>query len=114
MSAEMHYLRRGYTPAYRTTEINGLDTISVWTPTSSTRLTLTGISISSNLGGTIALYWGNLAGTKVAEWFVAGSASINPTLGPIEGTMYDRSLFAKVSASASDAWHVNLTGFEIP
>lgn len=113
MSAADFFLERGITPQNRTTAINGLDTIAVWTPTTSTRVMLTNMTISNNPAGTIAFYFGNLAGSKFAEFVMAGSSTISPSIGAIECTAYDRVIFAKVSASASDGWRVNLTGFEL-
>ena len=114
MSAIEHYLRAGYTPANKTVVINGLDTIAVWTPTTSTKIVVTNLSISNNYGGTIAFYWGNLAGTKIAEFLIGSSATIVPAIGVWEGTMYDRTLFAKAGTSGTDGIRVNLTGVELP
>lgn len=114
MSAANFYLEKGYTPAYKTTAINGLDTISVWTPTTSTKVVITGMTISNNPAGTIAFYFGNLAGTKFAEFVLAGSSTVSPNIGMVDVGTFDRSVFAKVSASASDGWRITLTGFELP
>ena len=87
----------------------------IWAPTTSTRVALTHLSISSNNAGTIAFYWGNLAGSKIAEFLLPGSANISPMIGIWEGTAYDRTLFAKLGgASATDGFRVNATGFELP
>ena len=94
--------------------INGTDTIAVWTPQSSMRVCVTDAAISRNSAGTIAFYWGNLAGSKIAEFMTAGSATISPAIGAWEGTAYDRVLFAKAGVSGTDGIVVNLTGFEIP
>lgn len=115
MSGFEAYLRRGYTPVNKSVSINGLDTIAVWTPTTSTRVCVTDVAISRNAGGTIAFYWGNLAGSLVAQFLTGGSVTISPVIGAWEGTMYDRVLFAKLGgASGTDGAIVNLTGFEIP
>lgn len=115
MSAIEFYLKQGGTPLTRTTTISGLGTIAVWTPATSTRVAVTDITIASNNAGTIAFYWGNLAGDKIAEFLLAGSITISPIIGVWEGTAYDRTLFAKLGAvSATDGFRVNLTGFELP
>jgi len=112
MSAIEFYLNKGFTPQNRVVVINGTDTIAVWTPTTSTRVSVTDLSISANNAGTIAFYWGNLAGSKIAEFVFAGSSNISPAIGVWEGTAYDRILFAKLVTSATDGVRVNLTGFE--
>lgn len=115
MSAFEAYLRRGYTPVNKSVSINGLDTVAVWTPTTSTRVCVTDVVLGCNSAGTIAFYWGNLAGSLIAQFLRTSSATISPAIGAWEGTMYDRVLFAKLGgASGTDAITVNLTGFEIP
>lgn len=115
MSAIEFYLNKGFTPKFKTATISGLDTVSVWTPLTSTRVVITDLVISNINAGTIAFYWGNLAGDKVAEFVLSGSANVSPLIGCWEGTAYDRSLFAKLGgASGTDACRVNLTGFELP
>ena len=114
MTAIEFYLHKGFTSTNKTVVINGLDTIAVWTPTTSTRIVVTNLAISNNNAGTIAFYWGNLAGSKVAEFIMAGSSNISPSIGNWEGTAYDRILFAKLGgASGTDGVRVNLTGFEL-
>ena len=115
MSAIEFFLDKGFSPKTKTITISGLDTIAVWTPLTSTRVVVTNLTISPVNAGTIAFYWGNLAGDKVAEYLFAGSANFSPAIGVWEGTMYDRSLFAKLGvASQTDGIRVNLTGFELP
>ena len=114
MSVEF-YLTKGYTPQTKTVTVSGLDTFTVWAPTTSTRIALTNLSISNNYAGTLAFYWGNLAGSKVAEFLLGASGNISPAIGIWEGTAYDRTLFGKAGGSAgTDGIRVNATGFEIP
>ena len=113
MSAYEFYLNKGFTPQTRTTSISGAGTIAVWSPATSTRVAITDMTISNILAGTIAFYWGNLAGDKIAEFVLSGSANVTPAIGGWEGTAYDRVLFAKLVASATDGVRVNLTGFEL-
>lgn len=115
MSAFEAYLNKGYTPANKSVGINGSDTVAVWTPTTSTRIVVTDVSLACNSAGTIAFYWGNLAGSVIAQFARTGSTQINPVIGAWESTMYDRVLFAKAGgAVGTDGIVVNLTGFEIP
>lgn len=115
MSAIEFYLKQGFSPKQKTTTISGLGTIAVWTPLTSTRVVITDLAISNNNAGTIAFYWGNLAGDKIAEFLFSGSNNISPAIGCWEGTAYDRELFAKLGgASGTDGVRVNLTGFEMP
>mgnify|MGYP001558951307 CR=1 FL=1 len=114
MSEFEAYLNRGYTPVTKSVSVNGADTIAVWTPTTSTRVVVTNIAVARNFAGTFAFYWGNLAGSKIAEFTNSGTAIVNPGIGAWESTMYDRILFYKQATSATDGVVVNLTGFEIP
>lgn len=114
MSTEF-YLNKGFTPAFRSVAFSGTDTIAVWTPTTSTRVVLTNIQIAtSTQSGTIAFYFGNLAGTKFAQFTVDSSTTISPVIGAIESTMYDRVIFAKGAVAGVGQWSVNLQGFELP
>ena len=106
------YFARGYTPAFRFLSISSVSTVAVWTPTTSTRIVLTDLVVSSNLGGTILFSLGNLAGSRIFEFFVGSSATISPMIGSIESTMYDRAIFASTSQSGSEGWKVTLMGFE--
>lgn len=108
------YLEKGFTPATRTVTISGLDTFTLWAPTTSTRIVVTNLSISNNYAGTLAFYWGNLAGSKIAEYLLSASGNISPAIGVWEGTMYDRTLFGKAAVSGTDGIRVNATGFELP
>lgn len=109
-----YYLSRGYTPQTRYQRFDATDTLSIWTPTTSTRVVITGISIAANIAGTFLITWGNLAGSRVAEFVSSGSTTITPRIGVWEGTMYDRSLFGRPSTSPTDGWKITLDGFEIP
>ena len=109
------YLEKGYTPQNKTVTLSGVGTFTLWAPTTSTRIALTNLSISNNAAGTIAFYWGNLAGSKIAEFLLSASGNISPAIGIWEGTMYDRSIFGKGGgAVGTDGIRVNVTGFEIP
>ena len=112
MSAINYFLKRGDTPMNKTTLIHGVNTISVWTPVAGKRVTVTNASISSNIGGTIAFYFDNTTSQKIAEFMVGASATVSPLIGQWESTTTAGRIFARVGASATDGWSVNLTGFE--
>ena len=114
MPAIDFYLKKGYTPQNRLKIIEESAAVAVWTPTTSTRVTITDVTISTNPATTIAFYWGNVGGSKIAEFLLNGSASITPSIGIWEGTAFDRSLFAVSNIGATDGVRVDLTGFEIP
>ena len=114
MPAIDYFLRKGYTPQNRLNIIQESAAVAVWTPKTSMRVVITDITISSSPATTIAFYWGNVAGDKIAEFLLAGSATITPSIGIWEGTAYDRSLFAVSKVGATDGIRVDLTGFEIP
>ena len=113
MSAIKFFLDKGFSPKQRTFVFSGTGTAAVWTPITSTRVVITDVSISASPAGTIAFYWGNLAGDKIAEFLFAGSSTISPGIGCWEGTAYDRVLFAKPNIAGTDGIRVNLTGFEL-
>ncbi|MEK7178321.1 MAG: hypothetical protein AAB721_01540 [Patescibacteria group bacterium] len=115
MSTANFYLEKGFTPAFRTVLVNSAETIAVWTPTTSTRVVLTDLQITSTAqGGTLAFYFGNLAGTKIFEFALSTTTTISPGIGPIESTMYDRIVFVKANPGGDGLYRVNLQGFELP
>ena len=108
------FYSNGKTLQWRTAEIRGVgSTIAVWTPTTSTRVVLTGLDIGSGPGGTIRFTFGNLAGAKIVEYMMSASTSISPRFDGIESTVYDRSLFVSVSGGTSDGWRITAYGFEL-
>lgn len=113
MSVTAFYISKGYTPMTKTVLINGLNTLAIWTPTSGKRLIATELAISANIGGTIAFYFDNTTGFKIAEYMLGASATIAPSIGQWESTAVSAGIVARVGASATDGWRVNLTGFEL-
>ena len=87
-------------------------THSVWIPATGKRVVITGISISSYPGGTLAFYFDN-GNDKFAEFSLAASGVITPTIGPIESTVTSGRIFAVNAVSGGGACRVNLQGFEI-
>lgn len=114
MSASEFYLNKGFTSQFRFSSRDAVGTFAIWTPTTSMRAVITNLNISSNLGGTIALYWSFSSGGKqVGEFFVAGSSTIIPLLGVLEGTMVDGTLWGNVSQSGTNGWKITAYGFEM-
>ena len=113
MSAIDFYISKGYTPVNKTTVISGPNTISVWTPITGKRVVLTDMSIASNVTGTISFYFDNDTSYNFARFSLSASSTITPQIGCIESTTVSGAVFARTLPNASDAWYVNLTGFEI-
>lgn len=114
MSATDFYLTKGYTPTYKTVVINASGTTAVWTPTTSTKIVLTGAQIFSNLGaGTFILNFGYQAGTRIMSGCLLGSTFIDSEVHIDSGTS-DRVLYFDGTPNGTNAWLVNLQGFEIP
>lgn len=113
MSATSFYLEKGFTPTFKTVAFNGVGTITVWTPRSSTRIVLTELHVAAILAGSTAFYFGNLAGQKIVEFHHAGSSSISAAIHADSNTM-DRTLVANSVAPGTDGVKVTAVGFEIP
>lgn len=75
-------------------------TITVWTPTTSTRIVLTGLDIANTSGvsNTILITFGNLAGNRIGMYALESSTTIYPRFDGVESTMYDRTLHAVAKA----------------
>lgn len=113
-SSQHFYQRAGHTPVWKVAKFDGAGTITIWTPTTSTKIVLTDIVASSINGGSVAFYWGNLAGSKIVDFHVGGSATVNPGIGAVECTAYDRTLVGNVSGGGTDGFKVTVFGFELP
>lgn len=113
--AEQFYLERGFTPKTMVTEFNSTNGAAIWTPTTSAQVVLTALTISNAAApsGTFVITMGNVGGTKVAEFFVAGSTTISPVIGSILTTAIDRAVFGFPASSPSGGWKVTCFGFEI-
>lgn len=114
MSAIEFYLKRGLSPMSKTVAISGVDTISVWVPLTGKEVVVTDLTLSTNVGGTIAFYFDNTTSQKIAEYHLAGSGSFSPVIGAWESTTVSGRIFARVGTSGTNSWNVNMTGFEIP
>ena len=113
MSATDFYLSKGFTPTWKVVTLNAVGTATVWTPRTSTRIVLTQLSVASNLVGSCAFYFGNLAGDKIIQFNTAASSYINVDLLADSG-VYDRVLFANALAPGTDGVKITAFGFEIP
>mgnify|MGYP001607788181 FL=1 len=109
------FLEKGYTPLTKSVLVNEAGTVTVWTPTTSAKVVLTGFAVSSNLAGSVSLYWGNLAGTRIFQGYVTGSGTItSPATFLSDSNVYDRTLHFTSTVSGTGGHAVNLQGFEIP
>lgn len=117
MSGVDFYLNKGFTPQWRYVQRDAAGTIAIWTPTTSTKVVLTGLQITNNnAAATLEITWGNLNinNRRIFVFDVAASTTIYPIFNVIEGTMYDRAIFCNASADASDGWKISAQGFELP
>lgn len=116
MSAADFYLNKGYTQEYRFVSFTAAGTIALWTPRGSARVVITDLSIASNLGGSLSLGWSYASGGKgVFTAIQAGSTTVSPIIGSIEGTGLAETLWANISSGGSTpSYYITATGFEIP
>lgn len=115
MSASEFYLNKGARPRTQYTMFNGVGTLQILTPSTSMKVALTHLAITNNnAAGTIEFTWGdlNINGRRIFVFMPGASASIFPVINVVEGTMYDRGIYANVSASGSYGWHITAQGFE--
>lgn len=94
------------------TVVTANTTITLWTPTTSTRIVLTGLDANNASGasGSLLITFGNLAGNRIAAYTLEASTSIYPRFYGIESTVYDRTLHA---VSSTVPFTVSAYGFEV-
>lgn len=86
----------------------------VWTPTTSMRIAVTNLTISTNPGGTIQLWFGGANQIRLCEFEMGASTTISPVISSWESTATDAPLFAVASASGTgNGWSVTAEGFEL-
>jgi len=86
----------------------------VWTPTTSMRIAVTHLSISTNPGGTIQFWFGGANQIRLAEFEMAASSTIFPVIGSWESTATDAPLFAVASQNGTgNGWSITAEGFEL-
>ena len=113
MSATNYYLSKGYTPINKNIIISGPNTISIWAPVTGNRVILTEMNITANQAGTIVfIFYDQLAANYFAQFSLAASTTIAPSIGCVQGTMVSGSLFARTLGNSTNGWNINLTGFE--
>ena len=91
-------------------------TITLRTPVSGKRVTMSNVVISSPIGGSIAFYYqgANQLEKKILEIRgLATSATIVPAITNLECTAVDTPLLVRVSIGATDAWSLTAEGFEL-
>lgn len=94
------------------TVVTANTTITLWTPTTSTRIILTGLDVNNASGasGSCLITFGNLAGNRIAAYTLESSTSIYPRFYGIESTVVDRTLHA---VSSTVPFTVTAYGFEV-
>lgn len=116
MSAFLFYKTLGQqqvSPKHKDISTAATNTV-IWTPNTSMRIALTNIVVSSNLGGTIAFFFGGANNAqKLAEFGMLGSTVFAPAISCWESTAQDAPLYAVVSAGGTNGWKVTAEGFEL-
>lgn len=105
---------------YRSIEFTAANATTVlWAPRVTTfgttaKVTLTGISFSTNIPSSVVIYVGSTgAGPQKIAMFMAGSsATISPTIGMIRNTMQGGNLYAVIGNGSSAGAALLVTGFE--
>lgn len=90
-------------------------TMTIATPTSGAKLVVTNLVIGSNPGGTIAFYFGGNYDndSKIAMYQIGASSHLAPAIEAWEIPIADAPLEAMVSTGLTDAWTVNVEGFDL-
>ena len=93
------------------TAVTASTTITVWTPTTSTRVKIVGFDIAnvSGVSNTVLITFGNLAGKRIAQYALESSTSIYPRFPGIGDGIYDRTVHGVASAVPV---HITVYGFE--
>lgn len=93
------------------TAVTAGTTITVWTPTTSTRVKIVGFDIGnvSGVSNTVLITFGNLAGRRIAQYALEASTSISPRFPGIGDGIYDRTVHAVAKAVPVD---ITVYGFE--
>lgn len=112
MSATEFYLEKGFTPTFKSVVVSESATVTVWTPSTSTRVVLTGMQIAANLAGTFTVYLGNLAGTRLFFGALTGSTTVSHDIH-FDCLTSDRTIHFTGTPGSTGGWVVNLQGFEI-
>jgi len=117
-SVYQYYKEKNYSPfAPQNRNISNVavaSTITIYTPTTGTRLAVTNLNVSANAAGTIVFHFGgNNDGQKLAEFSVGASSTISPSIGSWESTAINAPLVVRVSTALTNGWQVSVEGFEL-
>lgn len=113
MSAYQFYKTLGQQQTFKHKDISNTGNVVVWTPATSLRIALTNLTVSTNLGGTIAFFFGGANQAKLGEFYLGGSATITPSIGCWESTAQDAPLYVTTSSGGVNGWKVTAEGFEL-
>lgn len=92
------------------------NTITLVTPTTGARLAITNVVVgASAAAGSIAFYFGGKHNndTPIAIYNVSASVTITPYIQCWETTAVDSPLEVMVSTGSTNAWNVQVEGFEL-
>ena len=106
------YKTNEYTPVFKFRSSPSMTTaVEAWTPTTSTRIVLTDFTVSSAAAGTVQIRFGNVGGAVIAEFVLAGSATVGRAYEtPVESLVADRSIFAE--SGMNGLVSITLNGYE--
>ena len=115
MSAFAYYKSIGYQQVSPKQQeiITAGSKINIWSPTTSMRIAVTNLVVSSGPGGTIQLWFGGNNQIKLVELYLGASTSFGPVISNWESTATDAPLFGVVSSAISGGWRITAEGFEL-
>lgn len=115
MSAVNFYLSKGFSPVTKSIYVNEGAAVLAWSPTTSTRIVLTGYTVASSIATSFILSFGLTGGRVIARGFTTASATVNSPDGFMDAEpAYDRAIYFTAKAGATDGGAVSLYGFELP
>ena len=88
-------------------------TVTVWNPTTNTRIVLHGLDIASGPGGTIVFRFADTAADIINTYSMAASTTIYPRFSGVECTLIGQALRAVASGATSGGWSITAYGFEV-
>jgi len=109
----MNFSSKQYDIDWRySTAVTAGTTITIWTPTTSTRVKIIGFDIGnvSGASNTVLITFGNLAGRRIAQYALEASTTIYPRFPEgIGDGIYDRTVHAVAKVAPVD---ITVYGFE--
>ena len=113
-----YYFAHDKTPSYRFTSVNTAGTTTLWTVPSTSKLTITGLTVTNNAAAQQLTFSLGSSSTAPASWYVmqiGASATINPVFGPIDGSAAAYNLYVNGSGTgATNGQAILVTGFMDP